>query len=1087
MTGTGAPTDRLLRGAGVYSGDRRPEGALWMQIVRSDVATGRILAIDTEEARAMPGARVVLTGADEVVAALDAFPVRYRPEYDDEGEVRRVRVLATDTVRYVGEPVAAVIAETRDATMDAAEAALVEIEDCRADTVARSADGVDAPRVWPGGNHVFRQELGHRVAYDSALRDAAHVFTARLEISCVTATPLEARGALAVPTETGATLYPETQATHRVRAEASHVLRVPPESLRIVTADGGGSFGMRNACYPTDVLAILAARETGHPVLWEASRLESFLSDAQSRPQSVEATLALDADLRFVALGLDGWAEVGAYCKLMSVHAMTSSLPALAGYYRTAMIQTVMRGMAVDRMHMALYRGAGRPEAIYVIERMVDIAAAGWEEFESRRAEAPARGRLRGLGPACAIEPAGARSPHAQLQELRAFTLDPDGGLTIRCGSGDTEAVPQGGGTFGSHTMVAAEQALSDAADALIAGAKADAAGVLGLPEAEVTFTDGAFRAEGTNAFVPLHDLAQRTGCTYSGEAFTMSKTGTFPNGVHLAEVEIDPETGATELVRYTVFDDVATIIDPEGLTVQTHGGVAQGLGQTFGERVVYDAEAALLSGSLMDFALPRAADLPMMELHHSPTETRANAVDAKGARESGVVSALAAEINTFHNAPVAAGLGIPRHARFPTAYLEGDPRHQARRDDMTKVAVIGAGPVGTSQALALLRAGFDVTLFEREPTLPSDPRAATIQPPTLAMVAELGSGARILERGIKAPVFQFRDRGSDEVIAEYDYGFLEDETPYPFALQCEQFKVALSNVETIEEIAPGAVRLGTEVTGFTQDADGVTLETDGPNGHETHRVDYLVGCDGGRSPTRKTLGIAFEGFTYEERFLVLTTPHDFETRGFRIRNYVLDPKQWCALFKVPHEGPPGLWRTVFPAAANGDGDGTATLSDDYVRTQIQGLEPSLTLDDIQHRNLYAVNQRVAAAFHAGRVFLAGDSAHVNNPLGGLGMNSGIHDAINLAGKLAAARDRPGDAEALFNAYTAERRGIARDYVQAQTIQNKKRLEARTPEARAAAMAELRATAEDPARHRAWVMNASLIKGLRELEAAKEG
>ena len=403
----------------------------------------------------------------------------------------------------------------------------------------------------------------------------------------------------------------------------------------------------------------------------------------------------------------------------------------------------------------------------------------------------------------------------------------------------------------------------------------------------------------------------------------------------------------------------------------------------------------------------------------------------------------------------------------------------------MTKVAVIGAGPVGTSQALALLRAGFEVTLFERERVLPADPRAATIQPPTLAMLADLGSGAGILERGLKAPVFQFRDRGSDEIIAEYDYGHLRDETPYPFALQCEQFKVADSNVAVIEVFAPGTVRLGTAVSGFSQDADGVTLRTEGPGGPETHRVSYLVGCDGGRSPTRKALDIAFEGFTYEERFLVLTTPHDFLTRGFRIRNYVLDPTQWCALFKVPHDGPPGLWRTVFPAAAEGDGE--ATLSDAYVRTQIQGVAPELTLEDVQHRNLYAVNQRVAAAFHVGRVFLAGDAAHVNNPLGGLGMNSGIHDAVNLAAKLAAARDRPGDADVLFAAYTAERRGIACDYVQAQTIQNKKRLEARTPEARAAAMDELRAAAEHPARHRAWLMNASLIKGLRELDAATKG
>ncbi|MCR9152282.1 MAG: FAD-dependent monooxygenase [Rhodobacteraceae bacterium] len=397
------------------------------------------------------------------------------------------------------------------------------------------------------------------------------------------------------------------------------------------------------------------------------------------------------------------------------------------------------------------------------------------------------------------------------------------------------------------------------------------------------------------------------------------------------------------------------------------------------------------------------------------------------------------------------------------------------------KCAVIGAGPVGTAMGLALARAGIEVTVFEKEPSLPDDPRAATLQPPTLAMLDTLGSGAEVLEKGLRAPVFQFRDRASDEIVAEYDYGLLEDETPHPYAVQCEQYKVATANARALEAVAPGALRLGTPVEGFSQDESGVTLQV---AGEAPSRVDYLIGCDGGRSLTRKTLGIAFEGFTYEERFLVLTTPHDFAARRFAVRNYVLDPVQWCALFKVPHEGPPGLWRTVFPAP--GANEGPDPLSDDYVAAQIAGVEPALTLGDLQHRNLYVVNQRVAASFRKGRVFLAGDSAHVNNPLGGLGMNSGIHDAVNLAEKLVRLRDAPAEAERLSDAYDRERRQIARDYVQAQTIQNKKRLEAKTPEARAAALQELRDSAADPARHKAWVMRASLIAGLRELEAEAE-
>lgn len=397
----------------------------------------------------------------------------------------------------------------------------------------------------------------------------------------------------------------------------------------------------------------------------------------------------------------------------------------------------------------------------------------------------------------------------------------------------------------------------------------------------------------------------------------------------------------------------------------------------------------------------------------------------------------------------------------------------------MTSCIVIGAGPVGAAAGLALARLGVRVTLVEQAASLPADPRAATLQPSTLEMLQALGVGETILSRGLRAPVFQFRDRETDGVVARFDYGLLADETPFPFALQCEQFKVADTLVEALRREPDATVRLGARLVGFRQDEAGVVAHVATDDGEERLVGDYLIGCDGGRSLVRKSLGIAFEGFTYPERFLVLTTPHDFLVHGFDVRNYVLDPVQWCALFKVPASGPPGLWRCVFPTASADESTDAQCLSDAYVAAQIGGLDRALGLDDLVHRNLYAVNQRVAAAFRQGRVFLAGDAAHVNNPLGGLGMNSGIHDAVILAETIDDARRDPSRAEALFDRYDRTRGALARDYVQAQTIQNKKRLEARTPEARRAALDELRASADDKARHKAWVLRASLIEGLR--------
>jgi 3-(3-hydroxy-phenyl)propionate hydroxylase len=384
-------------------------------------------------------------------------------------------------------------------------------------------------------------------------------------------------------------------------------------------------------------------------------------------------------------------------------------------------------------------------------------------------------------------------------------------------------------------------------------------------------------------------------------------------------------------------------------------------------------------------------------------------------------------------------------------------------------VIVVGAGPVGTVAALACARFGHSVTLLEAQSRIDDSPRASTTQPPTLEILAELGLIEEYIRVGLVARTFQFWDRPSLELIAEFDFDRLKGETAYPFVVQTEQHKLANMAIARLRALGNAEVRLGEKVTGVEQDETRVKVKTESSE----LLADYVIAADGGRSTVRKALDIEFEGYTWPERFLVITTKFDFQAAlGCCLRNYMADPEEWTNLFKVAGDDLKGRWRAVFNTREN-ESDEEA-LSDASVRARLSRIYVPERSRDYLHLNLYAVHQRVAKSFRKRRVFLCGDAAHVNNPIGGLGLNCGIHEAWHLAGLL---KEVFGSADtSILDSYEAKRRPLNIKYVQEQTIANKKRLEERDPAQRAKRFAELRATAEDSKRHKGFLMRASLLE-----------
>jgi 3-(3-hydroxy-phenyl)propionate hydroxylase len=398
------------------------------------------------------------------------------------------------------------------------------------------------------------------------------------------------------------------------------------------------------------------------------------------------------------------------------------------------------------------------------------------------------------------------------------------------------------------------------------------------------------------------------------------------------------------------------------------------------------------------------------------------------------------------------------------------------------RILVVGAGPVGMVCALALHRRGIAVTVCEQEPAPVKDQRAASIHPPTLELLDALGVTQKIIPRGLVSPTYRFHDRVSQSVVAEFDLARMRDEFAFPFVLQYEQYKLTAAIAAEYADAGDFDVRFSHCVTGLAQQADHVIAEIASPAGTERLTAAYVIGCDGGRSIVRKLAGIEFEGFTYPEKFIKIATTFDFAEVNPHLvyRNYFSDPDEWCNLFKVRGESAGGLWRAIFPL--RNDEEEEAALAPERIEARLQKFFPKAGNYPIAYVNVYPVSQRVAATFRSGRILLAGDAAHVNNPIGGMGMNGGIHDAINLAEKLSMVMRGEAGAD-LLDRYDRQRRHAAVAYVQAQTIANKHLMEERDPAVRAANFDQLRRTADDPQAARQYMRRAALLDSLRTANA----
>jgi carbon-monoxide dehydrogenase large subunit len=741
--GVGQPVPRtedptLVRGEGCYTDDVTLPGQAYAVMVRSRVAHGAIKGIDTAAARKMPGVLAVYTGADlaQYGTLKCGIPFNNR---DGTPMIKPPRpALPTDKVRFVGDPVAFVVAETPLQAKDAAEAVAVDIDQLPA--VVRPADAVrpDAPLIHSEapGNVALDYHYGDSEKVATAFAKAAHVTKLKLVNSRVVVNAMEPRAAIGVyETASGRfTLHAPSQGVFGLRGNVADILKVEPKQVRVLTGHVGGSFGMKSAAFPEYVCVLHAARALGRPVKWTDDRSGSFVSDSHGRDHELTAELALDTDGAFLAVRITNFGNMGGY--LSHVAPMPSTLNVVKnvqGVYRTPLVEVSTKCVFTNTSHVSAYRGAGRPEGNYYMERLIDAAAAEMEidrlelrrrnqirprelplkvasgsnydsgdfpgvlkhaleiadakGFTRRKRESRKRGKVRGLGVGSFLEVTAPPS-----KEMGGIRFEADGTVTIITGTldygqghaapfaqvlserlgvpyerirllqGDSDELLAGGGTGGSKSIMHSGTAIVEAAAKVIEQGKQIASHVLEASVADIEFAQGRFVIAGTDRAIGIMELAEklRAGINLpEGAPATLDVrhvsdgpgASTYPNGCHVCEIELDPDTGVIEVVKYASVNDFGTVINPLIVEGQLHGGVVQGIGQALMEMTVYDAEGQFLTGSFMDYALPRASDAPDIAVINHPVPATTNVLGVKGCGEAGCAGSLTSVMNAIADA----------------------------------------------------------------------------------------------------------------------------------------------------------------------------------------------------------------------------------------------------------------------------------------------------------------------------------------------------------------------------------------------------------------------------------------------------